>query len=280
MDVTPTVRQTQLYDLCGSTLNLIFDLSVPHASAVLDPLLNVSSVSNSCPPLRALTSKIGRGFTCGTGEVLNTEASTVPRCLHCPAGTYATEGEEQCTYCPRGFYQSRARQGACSRCPSGTYTREQGSKGVDECIPVCGFGTYSPTGLVPCLECPRNSYTGSPPADGFKECHACPPTTFTYQPAASGPEYCRVKCQPGSYSPTGLSPCAPCPAGFFQPNEGMTKCLECTGEATTVKPGSAAKEECREIQCADDYCQNGGLCVAQGHQAQVSSDILILNMQL
>ena len=35
---------------------------------------------------------------------------------------------------------------------------------VDECVlPVCGFGTYSPTGLVPCLQCPRNSFTGTPP---------------------------------------------------------------------------------------------------------------------
>ena len=181
--------------------------------------------------------------------------------------SYAIEGEEQCTYCQRGFYQSRARQGACSRCPPGTYTRERGSKGVDECIPVCGFGTYSPTGLVPCLECPRNSYTGAPPPDGFKECHSCPPATYTYQPSASGSEHCRVKCNPGTYSPTGLAPCAPCPSGFYQPKEGMTKCLECPGEATTLKPGTATKDECREIQCSDDYCQNGGLCVVQGHQA-------------
>jgi len=267
LDVVPTVRQTQLYDLCGSTLNLIFDLSVPHASAVLGPLLNVSSVSNSCPPLRALTSRIGRGFTCGTGEVLNTETSSVPRCLHCPAGSYGVEGEEQCTYCQKGFYQSRARQGACSRCPPGTFTRERGSKGVDECIPICGFGTYSPTGLVPCLECPTNSYTGSPPPDGFKECHSCPPGSFTYQPAASGSEFCRAKCQAGTYSATGLSPCANCPSGFYQTKEGMTKCSECPVESTTLKSGSTSRDDCRDIQCSDDYCQNGGLCVAQGHQA-------------
>ncbi|CAG7724478.1 unnamed protein product [Allacma fusca] len=267
LEVTPTVKQTQLYDLCGSTLNLIFDLSVPYASAVLEPLLNVSAVANFCPPLRALTSKIGRGFTCGTGEVLNTETSSVPRCLHCPAGSYATEGERECTYCPRGFYQSRARQGACARCPPGTFTREQGSKGVDECIPVCGFGTYSPTGLVPCLECPRNSYTGPPPPDGFKECQSCSPNTFTYQPSAPGPEFCRAKCKPGTYSATGLAPCAACPTGFYQGREGMTKCLECPAEATTVRPGADSKEECKPVQCAESYCQNGGLCVPQGHSS-------------
>lgn len=214
------MKQTQLYDLCGSTLNLIFDLSVPYASAVLEPLLNVSSVSNQCPPLRALTSQITRGFACGTGEVLNMETNSVPRCLHCPAGTYTLDvnDESRCEPCARGYYQSRARQGSCIRCPAGTYTREVGSKGVDECVPVCGYGTYSPTGLVPCLECQRHSYTGTPPPDGFKECTSCPPNMFTYQPAASTPENCRAKCQPGTYSPTGLSPCAPCPLGYYQVN--------------------------------------------------------------
>jgi GCC2 and GCC3. len=66
-----------------------------------------------------------------------------------------------------------------------------GSKSIADCVPVCGYGTYSPTGLVPCLECPRNSYTGEPPTDGFKDCQACPANTFTYQPAAGGKEHCR-----------------------------------------------------------------------------------------
>jgi len=66
-----------------------------------------------------------------------------------------------------------------------------GSKSIADCVPVCGYGTYSPTGLVPCLECPRNSYTGEPPTDGFKDCQACPANTFTYQPSAGGKEHCR-----------------------------------------------------------------------------------------
>jgi hypothetical protein len=66
-----------------------------------------------------------------------------------------------------------------------------GSKRVADCVPVCGYGTYSPTGLVPCLECPRNSYTGEPPTDGFKDCQACPASTYTYQPASGGKEHCR-----------------------------------------------------------------------------------------
>lgn len=78
--ITPAIRQTQLYDLCGSTLNLIFDLSVPYASALIEPLLNVSSIGNQCPPLRAIRSSITRGFTCSVGEVLNMDTNDVPRC--------------------------------------------------------------------------------------------------------------------------------------------------------------------------------------------------------
>lgn len=69
--VVPAVRQPQLYDLCGSTLNLVFDLNVPYASAAVEPLLNISSVGNQCPPLRARSSTITRGFTCNVGEVSN-----------------------------------------------------------------------------------------------------------------------------------------------------------------------------------------------------------------
>lgn len=78
--IIPAIRQTQLYDLCGSTLNLIFDLSVPYASQAIEPLLNVSAIGNQCPPLRALKSTIGRGFTCNIGEVLNMDTNDVPRC--------------------------------------------------------------------------------------------------------------------------------------------------------------------------------------------------------
>ncbi|XP_069668601.1 uncharacterized protein uif isoform X2 [Periplaneta americana] len=266
--IVPAVRQPQLYDLCGSTLNLIFDLSVPYASAVIEPLLNVSAIGNLCPPIRALKSNISRGFDCNVGEVLNMDTNDVPRCLHCPAGTYAGEKQQQCTHCPRGFYQNRDRQGSCIRCPMGTYTREEGSKSIADCVPVCGYGTYSPTGLVPCLECPRNSYTGEPPTDGFKDCQACPASTYTYQPAAGNKDKCRAKCSPGQYSDIGLAPCAPCPRNFFQPQSGQTTCFECPADMRTAGPGAIGREECELIQCTENACQHGGLCSPKGHGIQ------------
>lgn len=81
--IVPEIHKPQFYDLCGSTLNLIFDLSVPHTSIVIEPLLNVSAIGNQCPPLRALESSISRGFTCSIGEVLNNDTNNVPRCRKC-----------------------------------------------------------------------------------------------------------------------------------------------------------------------------------------------------
>ncbi|XP_072154980.1 uncharacterized protein uif isoform X2 [Bemisia tabaci] len=268
LGIMPAVRQPQLYDLCGSTLNLIFDLSVPYASAAIEPLLNVSAIANQCPPLKALRSAITRGFTCNVGEVLNMDVNQVPRCLHCPAGTSAGVNQKSCTPCQHGYYQNKDRQGACIRCPMGTYTREEGSKSLSDCIPVCGYGTYSPTGLVPCLECPRNSYTSEPPTGGFKDCQACPPSTYTYQPAAPGKQFCRAKCAPGQYSETGLSPCAPCPPNFYQPLSGQTQCLECPTNMRTKGSGASGRDECQTIQCTENSCLHGGLCVPMGHGVQ------------
>lgn len=154
------------------------------------------------------------------------------------------------------------------RCPFGTYTREEGSKSIDDCVPVCGYGTYSPTGLVPCLECPRNSYTGEPPIGGYRDCQTCPAGTFTYQPAAPGRDRCRNKCSPGMYSDTGLAPCAQCPKDFFQPQHGATTCIECPTNMYTDGAGSVGREECKPVQCTDSVCQHGGLCVPMGHSVQ------------
>lgn len=79
--IAPSVRQPQLYELCGSTISFFFDLTFSSsASQVIEPLLNVSAIGNQCPPLKALNSKISRGFDCSVGEVLNMDTNDVPRC--------------------------------------------------------------------------------------------------------------------------------------------------------------------------------------------------------
>ncbi|KAF7987305.1 hypothetical protein HCN44_003067 [Aphidius gifuensis] len=268
LTIVPAVKQTQLYDSCGQTLSIVFDLSVPHNTDSIDSLLNVLSIGNQCPPLKALKSTTSRDFTCSIGEVLNMDTNDVPRCLHCPAGTFAAEKQKTCTPCEKGYYQNSDRQGSCLSCPFGTYTKETGSKNIDDCIPVCGYGTYSPTGLVPCLECPRNSYSGQPPTGGYKDCQTCPAGTFTYQPSAPGKDRCRAKCAPGTYSDTGLAPCVVCPKNFYQAQHGATTCIECPTNMFTDKSNSAGREECKLVQCGDSACYNNGLCVPMGHETQ------------
>ena len=185
MMLSPALPQPRFYDLCGQTHDLVFDLSIQTTNELINDILEIPSPSGTeeCPPLRALSSDVSRGFVCQIGEVLNKiRASEVPRCLECPAGFFGGQGEESCTLCPAGSYQNEPRQGVCKSCPAGTWTVEEGSKSEADCIPVCGHGTYSPSGLVPCLECPKNSYTGEPPFDGFKECIGCPDDLFTFQP--------------------------------------------------------------------------------------------------
>ena len=182
--VSPSFSQPRIYDLCGQTHSLIFDLSIPSTNKVIENLLEISA-SEQCPSLSASDSSVSRGFACETGEILNKFGDElVPRCLECPAGFFAGIGEASCTRCPKGQYQDEVRQGSCKQCPSGRWTREEGSKSISDCVPVCGHGTHSPTGLVPCLNCPRNTYSDAPPEDGFKECLACPLGMFTFQPGA------------------------------------------------------------------------------------------------
>ena len=260
--------QERIYDLCGSVLEFIYDLSLANGKSQIENIVNVPSVGSSCPPLRALSSNVSRGFTCSTGEVLNTETTTIPRCLHCPAGTFAKAMSAECTQCPMGSYQDASRQGSCKQCPDGRYTRNNGSKSINDCIPVCGFGTYSPTGLVPCLNCAQNTFSGTPPVDGFRKCEKCPPQTFTYMAASVSQMQCRQKCAPGTYSDNGLEPCNPCPRNFYQPREGKMTCDECPTGNRTINEGSTDIGFCQAIDCTENICQNGGLCLARQHQIQ------------
>ena len=270
MRIVPAVSQAKrfdVYDLCGRTLSFIYDLTVPSAD-IISQILNLASVGSSCPPMQAQTSTVRRGFTCVVGEVLNNQTAGVPQCLSCPAGTFAQLKDNVCSLCERGYYQDQIKQGSCKKCPQGTYTRYEGSKSITECVPVCGYGTYSETGLVACLNCPKNSYTNEPPPEGFKKCEACPPGTFTLHEASSSQLQCRQKCAPGTYSDYGLEPCAPCPYDHYQENEGSTTCSECPSGNKTLKIGTVSADDCQPVQCTDGICQNGGLCLARQHQIQ------------
>ena len=268
MMVDPSISQPRIYELCGQTHSILFDLQISSTNNVIDSLIKLNA-GDECPTLTATGSDVSRGFACSTGEVLNKIVDElVPRCLECPAGFFAKRGESSCTRCALGFYQDESRQGQCKQCPAGRWTRDEGSKSLDDCIPVCGYGTYSPTGLVPCLECPRSSYSVEPAVDGYKECQSCPTGLFTFQPGANSPDLCREQCSPGYYSPTGLAPCAPCPINHYQPLSGQRQCFKCQSGSETLTTGASSKDECSNIDCDDDLCMHGGLCVPIYHRVK------------
>ena len=275
--VDPVVKQPVLYELCGSTLGLIFDLNVPSTSIMVEPILNITSeqIGGACPSLIALKSSVTRGFTCEPGEVLNAPAAAVtstgaapiivPKCLQCPAGTFAARDPHACVSCPKGSYQDATRQSSCRKCPEGTYTRQEGSKSLSDCLPVCGFGSFSKTGLVPCLSCPLNTYNGHPPVGGFTECAKCPDNTFTYTSATASLEDCKSRCPAGTYSETGLEPCSACPTNFYQSRVGASNCTECASNQKTMRPGALSGEACLPVTCDKLTCKHGGICLIQNH---------------
>jgi len=281
--VDPEVKQPVLYELCGSTLGLIFDLNVPSTSVIVESLLNITSeqMAGACPSLVALRSSISRGFSCDSGEVLDQPAAAItsaqnarappslPKCLQCPAGTFAGRNPHACVSCPKGYYQDTTRQGSCTKCPDGTYTKGEGSKSLADCLPLCGWGTFSATGLVPCLTCPKNTYSEIPPVSGSTVCSTCSVDTFTYSSGASSPADCRAKCPSGTYSETGLEPCSPCPVNFYQSKSGATNCSECPSNQRTIRPGALSAEACQSVSCegTNKVCKHGGICLIQNHDS-------------
>lgn len=86
VQILPTVLQKIFYNLCGLTLQTIFDLKVPGATIPIRNLLSISGdavtsslsglkleLSNSfssCPSLNALSTATWHGFDCPSGEIL------------------------------------------------------------------------------------------------------------------------------------------------------------------------------------------------------------------
>lgn len=198
----------------------------------------------------------------------------VPVCLQCPLGTFsATEaGRNQCRPCPRGFYQDQMAQADCKPCPEATYTLAEGAKTLAECQPVCAYGHYSVTGLAPCNQCPADTYSAGPHQQqtGYTECARCPAhRPHTYAPGSSGPGECRAKCQPGTYSDTGLEPCSPCPLNFYQEREGATRCDECAMSNRTLKVGASSADQCVASSCLPTLNPvTNGPCLAESDEAQ------------
>uniref|UniRef100_A0A5S6QUS0 Fibropellin-1 n=1 Tax=Trichuris muris TaxID=70415 RepID=A0A5S6QUS0_TRIMR len=264
IQILPTVLDEVFYNLCGMTLATMFDLHFPSATEAVSPLLEIAA--NGCPSVKAAQTSVSKGFGCLAGEVLYKTSSVLPGCCPCPLGTFLSNGS--CALCERGTYQDELSQLSCKRCPDGSYTLGEGATSAEFCQVVCDDGLYSETGVVPCQQCPLDTYSKAGNPQGYRFCEKCPPNTHTTSPGANSPILCKESCPAGQFSMSGLQPCSPCPKNFYQSEIGQSLCVECGKRKYTEEVGATSPDQCLDVNCTLVNCENGATCDVIDHKAQ------------
>ncbi|XP_067687643.1 uncharacterized protein [Haliotis asinina] len=108
-------------------------------------------------------------------------------CAPCPVGSYHNSTRDECIACGYGLYQSQEGQTSCSECPHGNTTVTLANVDVSSCEEMCGPGTYSNNGVVPCFKCPVKSYQHE---SNKRECIPCPVGTTTEEEGANSTKQC------------------------------------------------------------------------------------------
>ncbi|XP_062616948.1 sushi, von Willebrand factor type A, EGF and pentraxin domain-containing protein 1-like isoform X2 [Saccostrea cucullata] len=103
------------------------------------------------------------------------KSSTIS-CVPCPPGTYLDYTRGKCLDCPIGTYKETEESAVCTMCPAGTSTISEGSLSKGDCKDTCGPGTFSKTGLIPCVRCLYNHYQDQ---KGATSCSQCPKGKIT-----------------------------------------------------------------------------------------------------
>lgn len=106
-------------------------------------------------------------YSCEPGYVFSTVTMS---CFQCSEGSFYDNKTRECRDCAQGTYQDLQGAESCKPCPIGTHTRHNGSSSMTNCIPVCGPGTFSRDGLVPCAKCQFGTYQ---PDTSQTACLAC-----------------------------------------------------------------------------------------------------------
>ena len=96
----------------------------------------------------------------------------------CPPGQKSDTGLAPCSKCAIGTYQPESSATSCRSCPRGQTTDSEGSTSLLQCrdakIP-CKEGTFSPSGLQPCVACSAGTYQSY---RGQKVCKPCRADTY------------------------------------------------------------------------------------------------------
>ncbi|KAL2085398.1 hypothetical protein ACEWY4_018718 [Coilia grayii] len=162
----------------------------------------------------------------------------------CPPGAYCGEASEEPERCPVGTFSMATglvRRSECQTCTEGHYCSSPGlhtptgpcSEGYwcpagqeADRVLQCPVGHYCPLGSPAPLPCPSGSYQHSKKQANCSLCHYCD------HRLASSNISVRQPCPTGHFCPPGtpLATQYPCPAGTYNPREGMSgpdACLPC-----------------------------------------------------
>ena len=243
---------------------------------------------------------------CPAGKFSNVEGAVDDPCTDCDPGHVATTaGAISCTACVAGKYQDRTLDNQfaqdCTDCPAHSTHSIEGSSSVLDCncaagfrrdatadpetlvCAVCAAGHYCPDGIVQTL-CPANSYSSA----GVTSCTPCGPHSRGVGTVRTDSSFCQCiegaegdpgscsLCIAGEIQPLNLSAhpavrtdCTPCAIGTYQPGTGLTVCLTCTGNSSSVQ-GSVAATDCK---CVPGFfgldggpcepCPRGSFCPGQ-----------------
>ena len=174
--------------------------------------------------------------------------------MMCSPGEYSNDGLVPCSKCPIGQHQSSYGQSKCVMCPEYHSTRNNGSQGLEDCLPLCSPGEYSDDGLAPCSKCPIGQYQNS---FGQPECVMCTEYHSTRNNGSQGLGDCLPLCSPGQYSDDGFAPCSKCPTGQYQDSFGQPECVMCPEYHSTRSNGSQGLDDCLPLCSPGEYSDDG-----------------------
>lgn len=199
----------------------------------------------------------------------------------CLPGTYSSTGLATCEACPIGSYQPLPYQTLCLSCPPLTTTWTEGTIHIEECKEQCIPGSYSETGLQPCIPCDLGYFQAE---YGKTSCVMCLGNLTTIDIASDSETSCieydhcfnnpcmnSGECINGKFNYMCI-----CPKGFtgkfceeniddclYLPCAEGSTCIDGVAEFQCLCPpgfnGSTCTEEINE--CDLKPCQNFAICV-------------------
>lgn len=193
---------------------------------------------------RSLKTKKVYGYDCPDGSIMAEHA-----CVDCGVGSYYNKSSLTCEPCRPGTYQDREGQTVCKACPPNIQGGGLlGAKSTSECSILCGPGTYSSSGQIPCKKCPRGKYQTD---YGRTRCEDCGVGLSTIQDGAMSFRDCstKVTCAAGNFFDVLKHQCLPCPVGTYQPTTGLNFCYACPVSTSTDFVGSTNQSDCKNQEC-------------------------------